>query len=507
MAGKRNYPTSRKTSVVDKFKDWIHFRPEYVTERISKWNIRRKATSFPRILIARVEQKPFRTLFALIAVLFLLILAGNFLRRPKPEKKIVLPSKIVEIYRIGAAPKIKIQAQVEKTGLIKITALSPGVISRINVAEGQIVAPGTQLISLSTNYSGGNTASLQRELAATQYQNVKDTYNTQKDIIQRQRDAAEQNNQNAVKLRDITNQSVSDTQNLINLNNDILSTLNSNLQTLQNNNQNGANNQMILSTKQQISQFEASVTQLKSGLSQSQYQADANNPPGKLANIQRDIALKQLDVQQKALGLSLNVSRIQLSLAQVMEAAMFPAAPFAGVIERIYVTAGQSVNPGTPLLELHGEQDIKIVAKVSADIASSVSKVEAADITLPNGKVIRAAPVYISTESTDGPLYSVIFTLSKDFQDAVSDRGYVTVDIPVGYADTSSSTPFIPLDSVYQTQSSSYIFVNQGGKARSKTVTLGQVYGQYVSVLNGLSAGDEVIVSRTVLNGDRVSEK
>jgi hypothetical protein len=64
--------------------------------------------------------------------------------------------------------------------------------------------------------------------------------------------------------------------------------------------------------------------------------------------------------------------------------------------------------------------------------------------------------------------------------------------------------PFIPLDAVFQTQDQSYVFVIQGGKAVSKSITTGQVVGGQVEVTSGLENKDQVILDRNVVAGDTV---
>ena len=83
-----------------------------------------------------IEQRPLSSFFVALIILLIFTIASNFLRRPAPETQ---PAKVekkpVEIYQIGAVPKMSVQAQVEKTGVITITALMPGVINEINVEE------------------------------------------------------------------------------------------------------------------------------------------------------------------------------------------------------------------------------------------------------------------------------------------------------------------------------------------------------------------------------------
>lgn len=460
----------------------------------------RSIKEISKYCLNRIDKKPMTSFFTVLALLLLLIIVGSFLRKPNLEKTPAPVYKEVVTYSIGKAPRVTLQGKMEKSGIIKVVALTPGVVFNVNVVEGQEVAQGTNLVSVSSNYSGGNPASVGREIAAATYQNVKDTYEISKDLIAKQREAADKQKDNADALRDITNNSLEDTRGLIDLNNDILNTLKSNLTT----EQNGANDpQTVMGLKQVIGQYQSAVAGLKSQLRANEYTANGDKPAAALANISRDIAQKQLNIQERALKLAQETSALSLKLAQIQEASYFPSAPFAGVIERVYVNPGDSVNPGTPLVVLHGTQKLKLVIKVPRNIAQNVSMVEESVIHIGD-IMLKQIPVYVSTEATDGDLYTVDYALPEELQNKVTDNEYLSVDIPVGMAQTNAIIPFIPIDSVYQTESAAYLFVEKKGKAEIRIIKLGQVMGSYVEVREGLMSGDKVILTRNVIAGDTV---
>ena len=491
----RRLPNSKRSAPITRFIKFGSFQNIKDTSK----NAIRKAGNL-------IDRKPLTSFFAVLLLLFALIAAGSFLRKPKAITEIAVPAKTVSTYSIGSSPTIKVQAQIEKSGIIKIVALTPGVVSFVNVFEGQEVLKGTTLVGLSSNYQGGNAASVQRELAFATYKNTKDTYDLQKELIKKQREIADKTDANADQLRDITSKSLDETRSLLNLNQGIVSTLNTTLQDLESGNVGGANDAQILQTKQIISQFQSAVSQLQSGLRSAEFQAAGDKPPADLSNLSREAAQKQLDIQEKALSLSLEASSLSLKLAQILEATMYPAAPFDGVIERVYVTPGESVNPGTPLVVIHGAQTLKAIAKVPRDIAQKLSPIDIATITFDDTEY-SSAPLYISTEATDGSLYSAIFNIPSDFQNSVSDNEYVIVELPVGMPSTTTSVPFIPIDAVYQSADESYVFIVKNGKAESKKVTLGPIVGSYVQVESGLLKNDEIILTRSVVNGKKKKKR
>lgn len=451
-----------------------------------------------------VDKRPIISFISLLGILLVLIIIGSFLSKPQQVEEEVASVKQVSVFTVGKTPQTTFQAQVEKTGIIQINAQVSGIIQKVDIVEGQIVEKGQQLVTLSSNYQGGTTATVQRQLASAQYQNVKDTYDLQKDLIGKQKEVANQTNENSDRLRKISDESEDDTQNLIDLNNTILGSLQSNLTTLQNSNTGGVNDSQILATRSQISQFQSVNNQLNASLQNIQYSTNTDNPPTKLTNLQKDIALKQLEIQEKALDLSLRVSGLQVQLAQIQESQYYPVAPFSGVVERVFVTPGESVTPGTPLLVVHGEQSLKAVVKVPQDIANQISKIEPSTLTI-NKNTFQTVPYYVSTDATDGQLYSVFYSLPDEYQNDITNMSFINVSIPLGNESQTTVVPYIPIDAVYQSQDSSYVYINSNGTVQTKEVTLGQVFGNFVQVDSGLKVNDQIIINRNVITGDKVT--
>lgn len=115
------------------------------------------------------------------------------------------------------------------------------------------------------------------------------------------------------------------------------------------------------------------------------------------------------------------------------------------------------------------------------------------------------APSYVTQEAVEGSLYGVYFPIPDNYSKFLTDNGSIRIDLPVGYLQTTESTPYIPLDAVYQTRDAAYVYVERQGKAVSKKVELGNVYGAFVEVNGGLSRGDKVIINRNVIEGDLVN--
>lgn len=462
------------------------------------------------IVILYIDRRPLVSFFALLAILVLAIILSSVLRRPVPEKKTTaVQPKEVNVYRIGSAPRVQVQAQIEKSGVITVTALTGGVVQKINVREGSLVKRGTNLVGLSTNYQGGNLLSAQRQIAQKQFQNIDETYPLQKDTIGKQKEIAQKSETNAEQLRSISAQSISDTQNIVNLNNTILKTLGTNLDQYNATNSAGVNNSNILTTQQLQSQFLSANNQLNQALRSTQYTSNNDNPQAQLSKLQRDITLQQLALQEKSLDLSREVSRLQLQVAQISEAMMFPSSPFPGTVQRVFVKVGQAVQPGTPLVlfsQAVEDDPIVAIAYVPKRIKDAVSTIEPSVLSFDNTSY-EAYPSFVSQEAIQGNLYGIYYPIPDTFNRDLTDKGHITVSIPIGSYDTSAVIPFIPIDAVYQSQTNAYVFLNKNSIATDQIVTLGTVYGSYVEVKSGITSGDEIILDRNIITGDYVQIK
>lgn len=468
----------------------------------SQINYKLKPKERYRNTIVFIEKKPFASFFIALGILLAAILLGSTIFRVQtPEVATRTEPKKIEVFKLGENASINVQGEVKKSGVIKIVAQSPGVVKSISKQEGSMAKKGEIIISLSSNYQGGNAATLQKQLAGLTYQNTKATYDIQKELIQKQRDLTNAQSENSEQLRELTQISVNDTRDLLNLNTNIIDQIKSNIQTLQNNN---ADPSDILALQQVLSQMQSGTNQLSSSVRANEYQLDENQKPQELENLGKEIALKQLALQEKALETSLKAAGISLELARVMEANMYPQAPFYGTVEKIHVKVGEVVNPGDILATFKGESGgVMIDALVSKDIAERISKITPATISTGN-KQLNLLPFYVSTEATKGQLYSVIFAIDKEHENYFTDEGFVSVSLPVGYSITQDNT-YIPLDSVFQTQDEAYVFIVEGNTAQSRKVKLGEVIGSFVNVTEGLSGNETIILTRTVIEGDNVT--
>lgn len=448
-----------------------------------------------------LRKRPVTGFLIVLALTFGIIVLGNLSNKPKMDENAEkIPAKQVEIYQIGTAPKIQLQGKVEKSGIVQIVAQTSGVVNKVIVKPGDKINRGNYLVNLSSNYNGANIPGLQAAMSKKQNDLVNSTYDSQKSVIDKQKQIAQSTSSNTDELRDISKKSLDDTKSMLSLNEEILKQLDDNISS-------ATTSASQFPYKQLKSQYLSATTQIKSQIRQLEYQTNTDKPPTQLANLQKEIAITQLDIQSKTLDLNKEISNIQLQLAYVAASYMNPSSPISGVVERVYVQYGQLVAPGTPIaLISQTDPDPTVMVQVPREIAKKISMLESSVINV--GPIIfTTTPSYISAEATDGQLYTAYFTIPESYASYVTDKSYITVEIPIGYPDTGSIIPFIPLDAVFQTQDGASVNLFLNKKAKSRDLKLGQVYGRYVQVISGLTQGDQVILNRNIVEGDEIQIK
>lgn len=452
-----------------------------------------------------INSRPLTSFFGLLALIVILIIVSNQLQQPIAEQAQAEPVPAsVEVFSVGSAPTYKTTATIENSRLITITAQSPAIVRSIPVNLGQEVYAGATLVNMASNYSGGNPASIQRQLAQRQLTFTQETYDKQKEIIRTQRDLASQTEINAEELRRIQAESEDTVEQQLSLTRGIISFIDDNLESLEENNINGSNDELINQTEQLKLQYLSTLNQVQSANRNLDYSTDEDNPPTKLTDLQKNLTDMQLDIQEQSLDLQKEVQELQLQLARINEANYFPAAPKEGTVERIHVSIGDTVNPGTPLITLNANQGTSIArASVPQSIAENIRHLDTATLTIA-GKKHQLTPTYISQSQTDGKLYSAYFTVPEGIN--AIDGQVVPVELTIGLPDTLAANPTIPIDAVYQTPDQAYVFViGPDNSAQSRTIQLGEVLGDTVIVTQGLKQDTQVIVSRTVVAGDPVT--
>lgn len=167
--------------------------------------------------------------------------------------------------------------------------------------------------------------------------------------------------------------------------------------------------------------------------------------------------------------------------------------PLTGVVGRVYVDIGSSVNTQTPVALVVNLDRVEIYLDIPEKYLPKISLSQNADIKVdayPNKKFLgkvtmispvvdlqtRAAPIEIKMNNKDHMLQSGMFAKVK-----------LVIEEQKG-------VPVILKEAIIGRGNNTYVYIVKGNRAFLKNVILGLRHGSYYGVESGLKAGDKVVI-------------
>lgn len=168
----------------------------------------------------------------------------------------------------------------------------------------------------------------------------------------------------------------------------------------------------------------------------------------------------------------------------------FVTAPVSGEVAERFVDLGELVGPGAPLLQLV-QGEIKVRCGLPESQAALARRGQSARVRVPEAGVDAAAQVSWVGAVLDPGSRTLPVELSLKSQSGLRPGMACQVEIERGH----EGSIVIPVTVVQTAPGQSFVFVEERGRAVRRVVTLGERSGDLVEVLDGLGAGERLIVS------------
>ena len=172
-------------------------------------------------------------------------------------------------------------------------------------------------------------------------------------------------------------------------------------------------------------------------------------------------------------------------------------APYAGVVDNVLPKLGETVAPGTPVVQLNSGQGGKVLADVSEAYAGSIKAGDKALVTLPDlgdEEIPSTVRTVSRTISATSRTFTVEVRLPGDKAARLRPNMVATVRIK-NYGNANATV--LPVDLIQHDEENAYVLVvNKTGDkavASKRIIKTGQTYNGKQEVLSGLKSGDEVI--------------
>lgn len=216
-------------------------------------------------------------------------------------------------------------------------------------------------------------------------------------------------------------------------------------------------------------------------------------------NIGSEIQYLQAKTAYEAAQKSISAIQSQLSRTKLK-------APFSGTIDNLIVQTGQAVAPGVPLAKLVSIGNLKVNADISEQYIAKVKIGSPVEISLPalqkkiNGKVARISNAINPSNRT----FSIEIPLNN-LDGMIKPNMSVQLNL-IDYKNLSALS--IPNKAIgTNAKGEKYVYTltkinKNSATAKKQIIQIGSANSEYTEVINGLQAGDKIIVegNKTVVD-------
>ncbi len=208
-------------------------------------------------------------------------------------------------------------------------------------------------------------------------------------------------------------------------------------------------------------------------------------------NIGSEIQYLEAKNNKERLEKNLETLEFQLTKGEVF-------APISGVVDRVVLQSGEIATPGMPIIEILNTNRLKVVADVPENLLRSVKRGERVVIRFPALNIERTARVSLIGRTIDSANRTFKIEAAIDGNIGLLKQNLLATVMINDF--TAPDVITVPVESVLQEISGKdYVFVKGSGEegpvAKKVFVETGESYQGEIVVTQGLSGGEELIVT------------
>ena len=206
-------------------------------------------------------------------------------------------------------------------------------------------------------------------------------------------------------------------------------------------------------------------------------------------DLRQEVQIAEADLAQAEAAVA--PARAQLRLAEIALADSTIRAPYAGIVTRRFADVGAYLQAGAPVATLIDDQLLEVEADVPAVRLAGLTSGAPVLVLIDDRRVSASVRAILPVENTATRTRTVRFRAELDAtHDRAANRA-VTVHIPAGPTRIALT---VHKDAVLYRAGQTQVFRAARGRAALQTVRLGDAAFERFEVLDGLAAGDLVVI-------------
>lgn len=204
------------------------------------------------------------------------------------------------------------------------------------------------------------------------------------------------------------------------------------------------------------------------------------------------VTKQQLDQAQ----LQLTNAQSNLTQANINVGDTKVKAPIKGFINKRYIEPGSILTgmPATAMFDIVDVSKLKLKVTVNESQVASLKVGTSVDVTssvFPD-KVAKGKIIFIAPKADESLNFPVEIEIANSSNSSIKAGMYGTATFA---ANQNQELTIVPRNAFIGSVSSNQVFVAENGVAKLKKVTAGRILGDQVEIIDGLSDGDNVIIT------------
>lgn len=235
------------------------------------------------------------------------------------------------------------------------------------------------------------------------------------------------------------------------------------------------------------SQSQSTITQLESGIKQIRTQIDTLED-----NIDAAEDAARAGGSTKAYDAQIRAAQTGVESAQYQKDLYTVKSPIDGIVEAVNVTENQISGQGMPAFTISDKELMEVTFYVPEDVRDYIREGDRVTVEAGDGEVKGR----ISAISTAVDQQRGLFKIDAQIT-APGDKDLLT-NTSVSLSLVTNSVKdriLIPFDAVYYDNGQAYVFIVRDDRAVRRDVTTGPYNDDTIAIMDGLSEGDEVIIT------------
>lgn len=177
--------------------------------------------------------------------------------------------------------------------------------------------------------------------------------------------------------------------------------------------------------------------------------------------------------------------------------------PISGVVDQMDLKLGQAAGPGTTTIRVVNTDYLKVKANVPESYAANIHKGDMVKVVVPDANDSTVAKVTFAAKTIDASSRS--FAIEVQLPASKTIKPNMTALLKVADYSTKNAV-VVPINAIQKSESGDFVFVDENGIAKKKTIKEGKSYGGKAEIVAGLKENEKLVTdgSSEIEDGDKL---